>query len=67
LSRSSVSSPRGVQYLHEKKQENIERYTYKVDYVEDAHRKDSTKSYKPVTIIKQARMFTTQFHRENFL
>jgi len=61
----SRSSPRGVQHLHEKQQENIEGYRYKLDYVEDANQIERKKSYKPVTAIKQARMFTKHFCRED--
>ncbi len=60
----SRSSPRGVQHLHEKQQENIEGYRYKLDYVEDANQIERKKSYKPVTVIKQARMFAKHFCRE---
>ncbi len=69
LSRSLAVSPRGrgVQHLHEKQQENIERFTFKFDYVEDANQIERKTDYKPVTVIKQARMFMKHFHRENFL
>jgi len=67
LSRSSVSSPRAVQHLHEKQQENVERYTYKLDHVEDSNQIGRQNGYKPVTVIKQARTFTQYFRRENFL
>ncbi len=62
LSRSSALSPRGVQHVHEKQQENIERFKFKFDYVEDANQIERKKDYKPVTIIKQARMLLKHFH-----
>ncbi len=59
--RSSFSSPRDVQRLHEKQQENIE-------FLEGANPIQTKKNYKSVAAtIKQARMFTKQFWKENFL
>jgi len=61
--RSSFSSPRGIQRLHEKQQENIEWCTSsKLEFLEDANPIQTKKNFKSVaTTIKQARMFTKQF------
>jgi len=61
LLRTSTSSPPVIQSLNEKKEEKVEHYTYKLEYNEGTNKTIRKNNYKPVTVIKQARMLSMPF------
>jgi hypothetical protein len=61
LLRTSKSSPPVIQSLNEKKEEKVEHYTYKFEYNEGTNKTTRKNNYKPVAVIKQARMLSMPF------